>query len=109
MAQLEPTSPPAKDPFASPFPSNSPPVFVEDITDKLKSFEIKRLFNKRQVKKGKSHAIEYLIRWKRYGPEWDRWYNVKKLDNTAALVNNYETTLAATKTHFINKDVDFFS
>ena len=109
VAQLEPAPPPAKDPFGRPFPSNPPPVFIESDTDKVKSFEVEKLLNKRQVRKEKGQAVEYLVRWKGYGPEWDRWYNVKELDNAAALVNDYEASLASTKAHFLNKDVDFFS
>ena len=62
VAQLEPAPPPAEDPFARPFPSNPPPVFVEGDTDKLKSFEVEKLLNKQQVKKGRGQATEYLVR-----------------------------------------------
>lgn len=62
VAQLEPAPLPAKDPFGRPFPSNPFPVFVEGDTDKVKSFEIERLLNKRQIRKGKGQAIEYLVR-----------------------------------------------
>lgn len=96
MAQLEPAPPTAKDRFARPFPSNPLPVFVEGNTDKLKSFEIEKLLNKRQFKKGKGHTIEYLVRWKGYSPEWNRWYNVKEFDNAVAFVDDYEATLTAT-------------
>lgn len=109
VAQLEPAPPPADDPFARPFPSNPPPVFVEGDTDRLKSFEVERLLNKRRVKRGRGHAVEYLVRWKGYGPEWDRWYNVKELDNAVGLVDDYEASLASTRAHFINEDVGFLS
>ena len=109
MAQLKPTPPPVEDFFARPFPSNPFPIFVKGDTDNLKSFEIEKLLNKRQVKKGKGRAIEYLVCWKGYGPKWNRWYNVKELDNAAALVDDYKASLAATRTHFINRDVDFFA
>lgn len=72
VAQLEPAPPPAEDPFGRPFLSKSPPVFVKGDTDKMKSFEIEKLLNKRQIKKRKGQAIKYLVRWKGYGPEWDR-------------------------------------
>ena len=109
VTQLEPVSPPSEDLFARLFPSNPPLVFVKGNTDKLKSFEIEKLLNKHQVKKGRGRAIEYLVHWKGYGPNWNRWYNVKELDNAAALVGNYKASLAATRTHFINRNVDFFS
>lgn len=109
IAQLKLVSPPAKDPFARPFPSNLFLIFVEGNTNRLKSFKIEKLLNKRQVKKEKGQAVEYLVRSKGYGPEWDRWYNIKELDNAAALVNNYKVSLATTRTHFVNGNVDFFS
>lgn len=62
VAQLEPAPPPAKDPIARLFPSNPPSVFVKGDTNKLKSFEIERVLNKRQVRKGKGQAVEYLVR-----------------------------------------------
>lgn len=43
-----------KDPFARLFPSNSLLIFVKNDTNKVKSFEIEKLLNKYQVKKGKS-------------------------------------------------------
>lgn len=109
MAQLELASAPAKDPFERPFSSNPPFIFVEGNTNRVKSLEIESLLNKCQVKKGKGRAIEYLVYQKGYGPKCDRWYNFKELNNAAALVANYEMSLATTRTYFINKDVDFFS
>ena len=67
-------------------PQQPSSVFVEGDTNRQKSFEIDRLLNRRTVKKGKGLAIKYLVRWTGYGPEWDRWYNVKDLDNAADLV-----------------------
>lgn len=46
MAQLKPIPSLSKDPFARLFPSNPPPVFIEENTNNFKSFEIERLFNK---------------------------------------------------------------
>lgn len=62
MAQLKPILPLGKDPFARLIPSNPPSVFVEENTNNFKSFEVERLLNKWHIKKGKSHAIEYLVR-----------------------------------------------
>lgn len=61
MAKLELVAPLAKYLFVKLFPSNSLFVLVKDDTNKLKSFELERLLNKRQVKKGKGHAIETLV------------------------------------------------
>ena len=39
-------------------------------------------------------ATEYLIKWKGYGLEYDRWYNIKDLDDAAELVKEYESKLS---------------
>lgn len=82
---------------------------MEGDTDKLKSFEMKKLLNKYQVKKKKGQAIEYLVCWKKYGSKLYRWYNIKTLDNATTLVENYKAGLATTKIYFNNKDINFFS
>ena len=94
VAQLEPAPSPADDPFNRPRLHMAPAVFVDGDTDASKFFKVERLLNKRTVKKGKGRAIEYLVCWKGYGPEWDRCYNIKDLDNAADLVHNYEEALA---------------
>lgn len=109
IVQLEPAAPPAEDLFGGLFSFNPLFIFVESNTNKAKSFEIERLLNKRQINKRKGKAIECLVRWKRYYLKWDRWYNIKELDNAAAFVNKYEASLASIRTHFLNVDIDFFS
>ena len=94
MAQLEPAPSPDDDPFHRPRSHMPPAVFVDGDIDAVKSFKVDRLLNKRIVKKGKGRTIEYLVRWTGYGPEWDRLYNIKDLDNAADLVRDYEEVLA---------------
>ena len=90
VAQLKPAPSPSENPFHRPRPQQPPSVFVESDTEKAKFFEIDRLLNKRTVKKGKGLAIKYIVRWTGYGPEWDRWNNIKDLDNAADLLWAYE-------------------
>ncbi len=94
VAQFEPAPAPSEDPFHRPCPQQPSSVFVEGDTDHQKSFEVDCFLNKRTVKKGKGLDIEYLVRWTGYGPEWDRWYNIKDLDNAADLVRAYKEGLA---------------
>lgn len=94
VAQLEPAPEPSDDLFWRPPPHQPPTVFVDDDTDNLKSFEINRLLNKRTIKRDKGLTVKYLVCWTDYGPEWDKWYNVKNLDNAAELVRKYEKGLA---------------
>lgn len=81
---------PAENSFGRPQPEHPSFVFVKINTDAIKSFEIDHFLNKQTVRKDKGHAIEYLVCWTRYGPEWDRWYNIKDPDNAAKLVHSYE-------------------
>lgn len=94
VAQLEPAPLPANDLFYYSRPHMPPTVFVDGDIDVIKSFEVDRLLNKQIVKKDKGHAVEYLVRWTGYRPEWDRQYNVKDFDNAAELVHDYKKALA---------------
>lgn len=69
-------------------------VFIDGDTNSPKSFENNRLLNKRTIKRGKGLTVQYLVCWTGYGSEWDRWYNVKNLDNAAELVRKYKKGLA---------------
>ena len=88
VAQLEPW-PNDSDPFDRPQPEEPDSIFVEGDTPKWKSFELERILNKRTHPSGK---IEYLVKWKGYGPQHDRWYNVKRLENARELIQDYEST-----------------
>lgn len=93
VAQLEPALNLSEDPFHHPHPQQPPSVFVEGDTHNHKSFEVDCLLNKQMVRKGKGLAIKYIVRWTGYSLEWDRWYNVKDLDNAANLVQAYKEGL----------------
>ena len=51
---------------------------------------MERLLNKRIIRKGRGLAIEYLLRWKGYRPEFDRWYNIKDLQDALELIEEYK-------------------
>lgn len=68
-------------------------VFVESDTDQLKFYEIDRLLNKRTIKKEKKRSIEYLMRWKKYDSKWNRWYNIKNLEDADDLIKKYDQAL----------------
>ena len=90
VAQFEPAPKPSNNPFWCPHLHYPPTVFVDGDTDALKFFEINPLLNKRTIKRGKGLTVEYLVCWTSYGSQWDRWYNVKNLDNAAKLVREYK-------------------
>ena len=90
IAQLEPAPDPATDPFQRPRPDHPNSVFVEGDTDSYKSFEIERLLNKRSTRRSGREKVQYLVRWKGYGPEFDRWYDEVELENARELIEVYE-------------------
>ena len=71
-------------------PSHFDFVFVEGDTVKMKSFEIERLINRREIKR---RGHEYLIRWREYGPEYDEWRNLSELDDVMNLIRDYDEAL----------------
>ena len=72
-------------------------VFVKGDIDVLKFYEIDRLFNKKIFRKGKGMVIKYLIKWKGYKSEFDRWYNVKYLEKVEDLIKKYEKEVAKSR------------
>jgi hypothetical protein len=65
--------------------SRPPPVDEEE-----DRFFVDSLLDKRQRKRGRGVSIEYLVRWRGYGPEDDMWINVKQIDDD--LVSEYEAS-----------------
>jgi hypothetical protein len=62
-----------------------PPVDAEE-----DRFYVDRLLDKRQRRCGRGMLVEYLVRWRGYGPEDDMWINVKQIDDD--VVAEYEAT-----------------
>ena len=71
--------------------SHSDSVLVEGDTKEWSSYEIEKLVDKRFRRYERDLLIkEYLIRWKRYEPEYDEWYGEDLLDNASKLIVNYD-------------------
>ena len=72
VAHLEPATTQKNDPFHEERPDHPGPVFVEGDTETSKSYEVESIVGKRtsKDKRGKM-KVEYLVRWKEYGPEFD--------------------------------------
>jgi hypothetical protein len=88
VAQLKSVSDSAKNSF-----NRSRSTHSSSMTNTKNEYEIKRILNKRIVKRDHDFFIEYLIRWLDYESEWDRWYNVKNLSNVKKLIEDYEKEL----------------
>ena len=71
-------------------------VFVKDDIETYKFFELDKLFNKRIIKKDKDVATQYLARWKDYDSQFDKWINIKNLNNVKNLIDQYEVTIETT-------------
>jgi hypothetical protein len=87
VAQLESIADSIKDSYSRSRFEESDFVKMKDDTQNVKSFEIKRLINKRII----AREIEYLLRWKDYDSQWNEWRNLEKLHNASNLIQNYET------------------
>ena len=94
---MEPCPAPEEDPYRRPRPDQLSSVYVKGDIDEIKSFELDRLLNKRVVSKGRARTltVEYLVRWKGYGPEFDQWMSLKELGNADQLVADYEAGITA--------------
>ena len=103
IAQLEPCPAPGSDPFERLYLEEPPPVLTNQ--DGSINSEIERLINKRVVPKGRGFATEYLVNWRGYGPQCDRWYKLKELQDAQELVNVhgiFELRTLPLATPFIN-------
>ena len=105
IAQLEPCPSPADDPFERPRPDEPPSVFVEGDTPNNKSYEVQALLNKRIYPRGLGHVTEYLVRWKGYGPEHDRWTNIKDLGGSEELIQQYEQEIRPLNPNNVPRDI----
>ncbi len=90
IAQLEP-APERADPYDRSRPSHPDSILVEGDTKEWSSYEIEKLVDKRFRRYERDSLIkEYLVRWKRYEPEYDEWYDEDLLDNASELIVNYD-------------------
>jgi hypothetical protein len=89
VAHLEPSPCPRSDPYARAIP-------VEDITPAYAhsngedEWELDALVRKRTIGRGDDRAVQYLGRWKGYGPEWDTWIYESDLENAQDLLKDFE-------------------
>ena len=99
VAQLKSSSASTKDSFNRSRSKHSPSVDdIQKDTEINRSYEVKRILNKRTIRRDRDQSTEYLIRWVEYDSEFDRWYNVKNLENSQELVHDYERELARSET-----------
>jgi hypothetical protein len=88
IAQLESISDSTQD-----FYNRSRSNHCSFVIDNQNSYEIERLLNKRTIRRKTEYFTKYLVRWLDYEFEFDRWYNVKNLENVTELITNYDKKL----------------
>jgi hypothetical protein len=89
VAHLEPSPCPQSDPYARPVPNEGmAPVYTH--TDSTEEWELHSLIKKHLTGRGNDRQVQYLARWKGYGPEWDQWLNSSELGNAQDLIKDFE-------------------
>ena len=70
-------------------------VYVEENIETEKSYEMKKITDKRIRKYDRTQVTQYKIKWKEYDPEFDEWKSLFKLNDCMNLVKNYEKQFAS--------------
>ena len=65
-------------------------IKIESDTEFEKSYEVKKIVNKKIRKYEKTWIIQYLIRWLDYESEYDEWKNLAALIDCMNLIYDYE-------------------
>src|SRR5277367_5055949 len=83
-------APREEDPFERTAPP--PPPIVRAADDSEAEWEVEAIVKKRTVKRGRrnEHRVQYLVRWKGFGPEYDEWKDEESLEGCSELVKEYE-------------------
>ena len=91
VIQLEP-APSEPDPYNRPRPDYPDEVEVEELPNTAweKNYEVDHLLGKRSRKFGRTNVVQYLVRWKGYGPAYDQWKSIAKLAGCMDLIEKYE-------------------
>ena len=105
VAQFESSSSSESDSYDRFRSNNLSSIYVEENIDNVKSYEMKKIFNKKTIKRDREQFIKYFIRWKNYDLEFDRWYNIKEFDNVNDLVKKYDEQISTSR---INSFIDWF-
>jgi len=81
-------APRGKDPFEWTAPP--PPPVVRAADDPEAEWEVEAVVRKRVLKWGRSTKVQYLVRWKGFGPEYNEWNDEESLEGCSELVKDYE-------------------
>ena len=70
------------------FQEHHPPPPPPIVRDRIKEYEVKKILNS-QILCGK---VEYLVRWKGYGVEEDKWCPIRNVQGSKQLVAEFHCT-----------------
>ena len=87
VTQLKSSSSSRIDFFDRPKSNHSSSIFVEEDTDKVKFYTLKKMIDKRFTAR---RELEYLIKWKEYNSEEDVWRNLLEIRTAMNLVKEYK-------------------
>ncbi|GFF36224.1 hypothetical protein IFM61606_02753 [Aspergillus udagawae] len=90
LAHLEP-APNTPGPFHRELPKPPAVVDAEVYPDEDDIYEVERLLDKRTVRRGRKRTpyVEYLVRWKGYGPEDHQWVREDDLQGSPDLIEAF--------------------
>jgi hypothetical protein len=65
-----------------------PPVIPheEPAPEEDGSYEVESLIKKKRIVRGRKYVLQYLVRWKGYGPEHDEWIDRSELQRNATKI-----------------------
>jgi hypothetical protein len=80
------------DPFQRPIPDHPGPLSSDG---KWEEFEVEAILDKRlrQTRGKRRQIVEYLLKWKGYGNEFNMWYSEDELANCKELIAGYEQAI----------------
>ena len=91
VAALEP-APREEDPYHRPREIGQDPIIDNDPEGTQDHYEVERLLDRRVRRlpgRGKRSVTEYLIKWKGWGPYWNKWYKEEDLQDARNLMSEY--------------------
>lgn len=77
-------------------------IFVEGDDNEWQSYEIEKLLGRRINNQGNRPTIEYLVKWKDYGSQYNEWYpRIILMQNATELINDYDRKNKLTQTELL--------